>query len=133
RVARPFYGEALRILEEDVADTATIDWAMREFGQFRLGPFQLMDLIGNDVNLKVTEAIGTYPPSDTQKRLVAAGKLGRKTGVGFYDYSKEMPEPKKDAVLGRKIFDRIISKIVEHARDVVSRGIATPEDVNLAM
>ena len=133
RVARPFYGEALRILEEGMADIATIDWAMREIGGFRLGPFQLMDFIGNDVNLKVTEAIALYPPSETQKRLVEAGKLGRKTGCGFYDYSAEMPEPKKDPALGKAIFTRVMSKIVHEARDLVARGVATAEDVDLAM
>ncbi len=57
RVARPFYGEALRQLEEGVADAATIDWAMKEIGGFRMGPFELMDFIGNDVNYKVTETV----------------------------------------------------------------------------
>jgi 3-hydroxybutyryl-CoA dehydrogenase len=133
RVARPFYGEALLILEEGIADIATIDWAMREFGGFRLGPFQLMDFIGNDVNLKVTEAIGTYRASETQKRLIEADKLGRKTGCGFYDYGKDMPEPKKDLALGKAIFTRIMSRIIHEARDLVSRGVATAEDVDLAM
>jgi 3-hydroxybutyryl-CoA dehydrogenase len=135
RVARPFYGEALRILEEGLADIATIDWAMREFGGFRLGPFQLMDLIGNDVNLKVTEAIALYKPAETQRRLVEAGRLGRKTRQGFYDYGKNavMPEPNQDRELGKAIFTRIMMKIVHQARDLVSRGVATAEDVDLAM
>src|SRR6185503_2761337 len=93
RIARPFYGEALRQLEEGVADAATIDWAMREIGGFRMGPFELMDLIGNDVNFQVTETIfaglfydSRFAPSVIQRRLVAAGHLGRKSGRGFYDY-----------------------------------------------
>jgi 3-hydroxybutyryl-CoA dehydrogenase len=135
RVARPFYGEAIRIFEEGRADIATIDWAMREIGGFRLGPFQLMDLIGNDVNLKVTEAIALYEPSPTQKRLVEAGKLGRKTGQGFYDYRPNAvrPEPNKDRELGETIVRRIVGKIIEAANDVVRRGIATEHDVDLAM
>ena len=92
RVARPFYGESLRILEEGIADVATIDWWMRERGGFRMGPFELMDLIGNDVNLAVTTSVfegffydPRYRPSLTQRRLVEAGLLGRKRERGYYD------------------------------------------------
>ena len=84
KVARPFYGEALRILEEGMADVATIDWAMKELGGFRMGPFELMDYIGHDVNYTVTESVFNafyyeprYRPSFTQTRLVEAGFLGR--------------------------------------------------------
>ena len=90
RVARPFYGEALRIYEEGITDFATIDWAMKEIGGFRMGPFELMDYIGNDVNYTVTETVFTafyfdtrYKPSFTQKRMMEAGYLGRKSGRGF--------------------------------------------------
>lgn len=93
RVARPFYGEALRVFEEQGADFATIDAVMREAGGFRMGPFQLMDLIGNDVNLSVTKLVyeafyydPRFLPSYVQEDLVAAGRLGRKSGQGYYDY-----------------------------------------------
>lgn len=96
RVARPFYSEALRILEEGVADVPTIDWAMKEIGGFRMGPFELMDLIGHDVNYEVTSSVfkefyydPRFKPSFTQKRLVEAGWLGRKSGKGFYNYGED--------------------------------------------
>jgi 3-hydroxybutyryl-CoA dehydrogenase len=142
RVARPFYGEALQILEEGMADVATIDWAMRELGGFRMGPFELMDLIGNDVNYKVTETIFAslyfdprYKPSVTQKRLVEAGRLGRKSGRGFFDYRPNAvaPEPDKQPKLGEEIFLRIIVMLVNEAADVVFHRVATVQDVDLAM
>ena len=100
RVARPFYSEALRIYEEGLADFASIDWAMTKLGGFRMGPFMLMDLIGNDINFTVTQTVyqaffydPRYKPSFTQQRLVEAGRLGRKTGQGYYDYRKGDVEP----------------------------------------
>ena len=88
RVARPFYGESLRMLEEGIADAATIDWAMRELGGFRMGPFELMDFIGNDVNYAVTQLVfeamfydPRYRPALTQRRLVEAG-LARAQDAG---------------------------------------------------
>ena len=96
RVARPFYGEALRIHEEGIADMATIDHAMKTVGGFKMGPFELMDLIGNDINFAVTSSVfkaffydPRYRPSLTQQRMVEANWLGRKTGRGYYDYSTD--------------------------------------------
>ncbi|MBL7956350.1 MAG: NAD(P)-binding domain-containing protein, partial [Flavobacteriales bacterium] len=90
RVARPFYGEALRIYEEGIADMATIDHAMRTIGGFKMGPFELMDLIGNDINFAVTRTVfeaffydPRYRPSITQQRQVESGWLGRKSGKGY--------------------------------------------------
>ena len=140
RVARPFYGEALRIYEEGIADFATIDWAMKEIGGFKMGPFELMDYIGNDVNYTVTETVFTafyfdprYKPSFTQKRMKEAGYYGRKTGKGFYDYSQDLPEPKKDYELGEKILFRILSMLINEAADAVFLNIATKKDIDLAM
>ena len=142
RVARPFYGESLRILEEGIADTATIDWAMREIGGFRMGPFELMDFIGNDVNFATTSAVfeGTffdqrYAPSVTQQRLVQAGLLGRKTKRGFYDYADgaSMPEPRRDSDLGKAIVDRVLAMLVNEAAEAVATGIASAHDIDVAM
>ena len=92
RVARPFYGEALRLLGENVVDAATIDALMRSLG-FKMGPFELMDLIGLDVNFAVTQSVyhaffedPRYRPHPIQQRMVDANRLGRKTGRGFYEY-----------------------------------------------
>jgi len=142
RIARPFYGEALRILDEGIADCATIDWAMRTLGGFRMGPFELMDLIGNDVNFAVTSAVyegfffdPRYRPSLTQRRLVDANLLGRKTGRGYYDYRNgaARPAPREDEGLGRAIFDRILAMLINEAVDAVFWGVATPADIDLAM
>jgi len=142
RVARPFYSEAIRQYEEGVADVPTIDWAMKEIGGFRMGPFELMDFIGHDVNYKVTETVfkeffydPRFKPSFTQKRMVEAGWLGKKTGKGFYDYGEdaENPAPTKDKELGQKIVDRIVSMLINEAADAVFMNVATVEDVDLAM
>lgn len=140
RVARPFYGEALRIYEEGLADFATIDWAMTELGGFRMGPFTLMDYIGNDVNYTVTETVFTafyydprYKPSFTQKRHAEAGYLGRKSGRGYYDYAKELPVPNKDVALGEMIKDRILVMLINEAVDALFLNIASKEDIDLAM
>lgn len=142
RVARPFYGEALRIYEEGIADMATIDWAMKEIGGFKMGPFELMDLIGHDVNYIVTETVWKqfyydprFKPALAQKRLLEAGFLGRKSGKGFYNYGEgaAMPEPVKDDALGRFIFGRIIAMLVNEAADALYYKIASKEDIDLAM
>jgi 3-hydroxybutyryl-CoA dehydrogenase len=142
RVARPFYSEAIRQLEEGVADVPTIDWAMKEIGGFRMGPFELMDFIGHDVNYKVTETVfkaffydPRFKPSFTQKRMVEAGYLGKKTGKGFYEYGEtaDNPEPTKDEELGRQIVDRIVAMLINEACDAVFLNVATVKDVDLAM
>ena len=140
RVARPFYGEALRIYEEGVADFATIDWAIREIGGFRMGPFQLMDYIGNDINYTVTETVFTafyfdsrYKPSLTQKRMMEAGYFGRKSGRGYYDYSADIPKANEDRELGKIILWRILVMLVNEAADALFLKIATKEDIDLAM
>ncbi|MFA7274860.1 MAG: 3-hydroxyacyl-CoA dehydrogenase NAD-binding domain-containing protein [Crocinitomicaceae bacterium] len=142
RVARPFYGEALRIYEEGIADFATIDWAMTEIGGFKMGPFTLMDYIGNDVNYAVTESVFAafyydprFKPSFTQRRHAEAGFFGRKSGRGFFNYAESaiQPEPMKDEVLGQKIVDRILSMLINEAFDAVFMQVASPEDVDKAM
>ena len=142
RVARPFYGEALKIYEEGIADFATVDWAMKEFGGFRMGPFELMDYIGNDVNYSATKAVydrtnhdPRYKPSATQKKLMDEGLLGRKSGKGYFDYSENAvnPEPQKNEELGRKIFKRILAMLINAAVDALNESIATRDDIDTAM
>lgn len=142
RIARPFYGESLRILEEGIADVATIDWALRDLGGFRMGPFELMDFIGNDINYAVTHSVWEaffhdprYRPSFTQRRLVEAGFLGRKSGRGHYDYREGAtpPEPVRDEALGRDIVERVLAMLVNEAADAVHMRVATAADVELAM
>lgn len=142
RIARPFYGEAMRMLEEGIADVATIDWAMREVGGFRMGPFELTDFIGQDVNFAVTRSVfdatfndPRYRPSIAQQRLVEAGLLGRKSGRGFYDYAEDAvkPEATRDNVLGQTIVDRILALLVNEAVDAVHLRIASGADIEIAM
>jgi 3-hydroxybutyryl-CoA dehydrogenase len=142
RIARPFYGEAIRIYEEGIADMATIDWAMREIGGFKMGPFELMDFIGNDVNFAATKSVyeatfhdSRFKPTLTQQRLNDAGFLGRKTGRGYYDYraDAEKPQPVEDRDLGDMIFRRILSMLINQAADAVYLRIASARDIDLAM
>ncbi|MEQ8909805.1 MAG: 3-hydroxyacyl-CoA dehydrogenase NAD-binding domain-containing protein [Vicingaceae bacterium] len=142
KVARPFYGEALRVFEEGKANVATIDWAMKELGGFRMGPFQLMDFIGNDVNYTVTETVfkafyydSRYKPAFAQKRLSEAGYLGKKSGRGYYNYAEgaENPEADEDNIEGRKIVDRIVVMLINEAADTLHLNIASAKDIDLAM
>jgi 3-hydroxybutyryl-CoA dehydrogenase len=142
RIARPFYGEAIRIAEEGIADYATIDAAMRDLGKFRMGPFELMDFIGNDVNLAVTKSVfeamffdPRYRPSLTQQRLVDAGFLGKKAGRGYYGYEKDAAKPaaSTDPLLQLLLFERILAMLINEAVDAVHMRVATAGDIDLAM
>jgi 3-hydroxybutyryl-CoA dehydrogenase len=142
RVARSFYSESIRIYEEGIADMATIDWAMKSVGGFKMGPFELMDFIGNDINYKVTESVWEqfffeprFKPSLTQKRLFEAKLFGRKSGKGYYDYSETavMPQPVHNDELAKNIFYRVIAMLVNEAADSLYLGLASKEDLDLAM
>jgi len=153
RVARPFYGEALRIYEEGIADFATIDHSLKSLGDFRMGPFELMDFIGNDVNYTVTETVFTafyfdprYKPSFTQKRFAEAGYLGRKSGKGYYDYdqngkiintnhtnSRTFETYEEEMELKNQIFDRVLVMLINEAADALFLNIASAEDIDNAM
>lgn len=142
RVARPYYSEALRMYDEGIADFATIDHAMKTLGEFKMGPFELMDFIGNDVNYAVTESVFTafyfdprYKPSFTQKRLSEAGYWGRKTGRGYYTYGENaaVPQATLDETLHKAIFTRIITMLINEATDALHFGIASATDIDNAM
>ncbi len=142
RIARPFYGEALRIYEEGIADRATIDWAMKDAGRFKMGPFELMDLIGNDVNYAVSQSVfesfgydARYRPSLTQKRMVEAGLLGRKSGRGHFDHRSGAapPEPTKSTELAIEVFPRVLAVLINSAIDALFWRVASRDDIDLAM
>ncbi|MBV6523081.1 MAG: Fatty acid oxidation complex subunit alpha [Gemmatimonadaceae bacterium] len=142
RIARPFYGEAIRIAEEGIATPATIDWAMKTLGGFRMGPFELMDFIGHDVNYVVTETVwramyfdARYRPSIVQQRLLEAGLLGRKAGRGFYDYAagSVAPAPTQDPSLGASIFSRVLAMLINEAVDALYLQVATADAIDVAM
>ena len=141
RLARSFYSESIRIFEENIANKETIDWAMKELGGFRMGPFELMDYIGNDVNYKVTETVFNefyfdqrYKPSITQKRLVEAGYYGRKSGRGYYNYSEKTDlNIDKNRELGKKIVWRVLCMLINEAIDALYLKIASKEDIDKAM
>jgi 3-hydroxybutyryl-CoA dehydrogenase len=142
RVARPFYSEALRIYEEGIADMPTIDWAMKEIGGFKMGPFELMDLIGHDVNYVVTETVWTqfyfdpkFKPALSQKRLLEAGFLGKKSGRGFYNYAADakINEPVKDIETGKVIVRRILFMLINEAADTLYLKVASRDDIDMAM
>lgn len=151
RVARPFYGESQRLLEAEVADAATLDFALRELGGFRMGPFELTDLIGQDVNFAVgnsvwhqTDRDPRYEPVAVQRELVEAGRLGRKTGHGYFEYAEggqpvgvTPDEGRARELVGGPIetdpVARTIAMLVNEGVDLVRRGEATAEDVDTAM
>lgn len=142
RVARPYYGESIRIFEEGIADMATIDAALRTYGGFRMGPFELMDLIGNDINFTVTKTVWEsffydprYKPSFTQQRQVESGRLGLKTGRGYYSYAEgtTLPAPQVDMVLGNSIVERVLAMLINEAADALFWGVASATDIDLAM
>ncbi|TXE06909.1 3-hydroxybutyryl-CoA dehydrogenase [Gelidibacter salicanalis] len=150
RVARPFYGEALRIYEEGIADFATIDKSLKSLGGFRMGPFELMDFIGNDVNYTVTETVFTafyfdprYKPAFTQKRFAEAGYLGRKSGRGYYKYDDKgaLVAPISNVTLSaveesqkaQQIFDRVLVMLINEAADALHMNVASAEDIDNAM
>lgn len=141
KVARPYYSEALRIYEEGLADFRTIDHTMKTYG-FKMGPFELMDFIGHDVNYAVTRSVweafyydARYKPSHVQMKLTEAGYLGRKTGRGFYDYNDDSYPSASEASLkvDEKIFNRIICMLINEAADTVYHSICNEKDVELAV
>lgn len=142
RIARPFYGEALRLVEENLATPEEIDFVMKSKGGFRMGPFELMDLIGIDVNFAVTQSVyhdffydPKYKPSLLQQRMSEAKQLGRKTGRGFYSYPREensKPLNIEDSKV-ESIFMRILSMLVNEALEAKRLAVATDEDLELAM
>ena len=150
RIARPFYGEALRIVEENLATPEQVDDAMKSLGNFKMGPFELMDLIGIDVNFSVTKTVyqdyffdPKYKPSLLQQRMNEAKLLGRKTGKGFYDYSEQSQESRaknqylktenQQLITDNQIFMRIISMLINEAVEAKRLGIANDEDIETAM
>lgn len=125
RVARPFYAESLRVVEENGATPATIDAAIRGAGGFRMGPFELMDLIGHDVNYSVTESVWRayyydqrFLPSLIQKELVDANFLGRKSGRGFYQYGEDAENPTPDIAPDRSLNGEEVTLYLESLRNL---------------
>ena len=140
RVARPFYGEALRIVEEGLASPQAVDAAMKACG-FRMGPFELMDLIGNDVNYAVTQSVfeaffydPRYRPSLIQKQFVDAGWLGRKSGRGYYHYESESTDKQMVDISSLEwISERIIAMLINEAAEALYLNIASASDLDTAM
>ncbi|MCC6815257.1 MAG: 3-hydroxybutyryl-CoA dehydrogenase [Saprospiraceae bacterium] len=141
RIARPYYGEALKMLEEGIAKIEDIDSAMLQKG-FKMGPFALMDFIGHDINYNVTEIVYNafyqdprYRPSFIQKRLVEAGFLGVKSERGFYTYGSNVQ--KLNSTISdtdsEKISSRILVMLINEAADALYFKIATKEDIEISM
>jgi 3-hydroxybutyryl-CoA dehydrogenase len=152
RIARPFYGEALRIAEEQLASFEEIDHAMKETGGFKMGPFELMDFIGNDINDAVTRTVWQamhydprYKPSSLQGNMVRAGWFGRKSGRGYYHYptsptsavKSEQPATtntqQNSKINSNEICDRIVAMLINEAADAYYYGIASRDDIDRAM
>ena len=130
RVARPYYGEAQRMVEEGVADPATVDAVLREAGGFPMGPFELTDLVGQDVNLAVSRSVWEqtfgdprYAPTVFQQRLVDAGRLGRKTGHGVFQYADGKAVDAEPATAPRRSAPAVLERVV-HGED---RGFSVME------
>jgi 3-hydroxybutyryl-CoA dehydrogenase len=148
RVARPFYLEAMGIAGEGSASIEAIDAAARGIG-FRMGPFELVDTIGADVNLAVSqsvyEAFGRdprYEPHEMQRAVVEAGRLGRKAGAGFYDYSPDgtrggawasLPVQVGQSLTDAQVAARLLATIVNEAASAVADEVAAPEAIDTAM
>jgi 3-hydroxybutyryl-CoA dehydrogenase len=142
RCNRPFTLEALRMLGEGVASHAEIDEAIRARG-YRMGPFELMDLIGIDVNLEVARSFygqrhePRWEPHPIQERMVEAGRLGRKSGAGFYEYANgrrvQPDDLEHDPGLFDAIAERTIVQLVNEASFATDEGVATPLDIDTAM
>jgi 3-hydroxybutyryl-CoA dehydrogenase len=144
RCNRPFSLEALRMLGEGFATHAEIDAAVRERGGYRMGPFELMDLVGIDVGLEVARSFfrqrtePRWEPHPIQEELVAASRLGRKSGAGFYEYRNGRrvdPEPgsEREAADPDAILERIVAQLVNEATFAVDEGVAAPPDIDTAM
>ena len=158
RLARPYSLESLRMLGDGVADAETIDRAARLGGGFRMGPFELIDLIGLDVNLSVARSFysqggepARWKPSEIQERMVGEGRLGRKSGRGFYEYAQGAPHREEDPELGMvpptldrteleridpaapEIVTRLVAQIANEATFALEEGVGSPADMNTAM
>jgi 3-hydroxybutyryl-CoA dehydrogenase len=158
RLARPFSLESLRILGDGVAELETIDRVVRLGGGFRMGPFELLDLIGLDVNLEIARSFfaqGGEPerwrPSPIQEKLVAEGRFGRKSGRGYYDYERRPPEKREEPQLrvqaptldpgqlaaidpaAEEILERLFAQIANEAAFAMEEEVASAEDMDTAM
>jgi 3-hydroxybutyryl-CoA dehydrogenase len=143
RCNRPFALESLRMLGERIATHAEIDRSIRDLGGYRMGPFELMDLIGVDVNLAVAQSfyeqrpVARWEPHPIQEKMVTDGRLGRKAGRGFYEYERgrklEEPPRHTSEATRRAIMERVASCLVNEACFAVEEGVAAPDDVDIAM
>lgn len=149
RCGRPFYTEALRVVQERIATPEQVDRICRMQGGFRMGPFELMDLVGIDVGYEVAQSFmrlsfgePRWRPNPLQARMAAAGRLGRKTGRGWYDYSGEGPYRPEDPAeppaedLGHEpvpVLERIVCQLVNEAYFAIGEGVGSPEDIDAGL